>query len=307
MIRAGLLFTLIVFSLAARGQEKQEFTAEEQAELDALDEYLSGVDSTSILSLLDSLIQLEKELNRSQIALKIGYNNESLADNRESLGNESGMYTGISYYHKSGIFIDATSFLNSQFEPSYYLTNTSLGYLGTFGQHWTYMASYEHYFFNASAENETIEFPFTDGLNASLYFISQYFETGFDYSFILGDTPNSHKINYNLIGNFNINDLGVIDRISFRPTVSFLFGNQIITSIFVDRRFLRPSRRFVLVEDNAFGLMNVGLLLPVYVTIENLNTSISYQFNLPQELPGEDLPYSNSNVFNLSLSYFIKL
>lgn len=306
MLRVGIITLFLSIPFCVLGQD-DSFSAEEQAELDALDEYLSGIDSASIIGLLDSLIQLENELNRSQIAVKVGYNNESLSDNRESLGNESGMYSGLSYYHKSGVFIDATAFFNSQFQPSYYLTNTSLGYLGTLGKHWTYTASYEHYFFNSSAEDDFIFFPFTDGLNASLYYINPFFETGFDYSFILGDDPTAHRLSFNLIGNLNIKGFSFIDRISLRPTMNILFGNQVITSIFVDRRFLLPSRRFVLIEDNTFGLMNIGFLLPVYFSIGNLNAGISYQYNLPQELPGEDLPYSSSKVLNLSLSYFIKL
>ncbi len=306
MLKVGIISYLLVISFCVYGQD-DSFSAEEQAELDALDAYLSEVDSASIIGLLDSLIRLENELNRSQIAIKTGYNNESLTENRESLGNESGMYGGISYYHKSGVFIDATAFFNSQFQPSYYLTNTSLGYLGTLGKHWTYTASYEHYFFNSSAEDDLITFPFTDGFNASLYFIMPYMETGFDYSLILGDDPTAHRLSFNLIGNLNIKGFSFIDRISLRPTINMLLGNQVVTSIFVDRRFLLPSRRFVLIEDNTFGLMNIGFLLPVYITIGNLNAGISYQLNLPQELPGEDLPYSTSKVLNLSLSYFIKL
>jgi len=307
MVKVGLITLILSIPFCVFSQSEDTFTAEEQAELDALDQYLSGIDSASIIGLLDSLIRLENELNRSQIAIKIGYNNESISDKRESLGNESGMYSGLSYYHKSGFFVDATAFLNSQFQPAYYLTNTSVGYLGTLGEHWTYNASYEHYFFNSSAEDEYIVFPYTDGLNASMYFITSYVETGFDYSIIFGDDPTAHRLSFNMIGNIKVKGFSFVDRISFRPTMNVLFGNQVITSIFVDRRFLLPSRRFVLVEENAFGLMNLGFLLPAYFTIGNLNVGVSYQFNLPQELPGEDLPYSNSKVLNLSLSYFIKL
>lgn len=304
-------FALIIWLLLAPFyvfcQDEGEFTAEEQAELDALDQYLSGLDSTSIISMLDSLIQLEKALNRSQLAIKIGYNNESLSENRESLGNESGMYSGISYYHKSGLFLDATSYLNSQFQPSYYLTNASLGYLGTLGKRWTYMASYEHYFFNSNAEDETIEFPFTDGFNTTIYFLTKYLESGLDYSLVLGTAPAAHRLTLNMTGNIAVKGFSFIDRLNIRPTVSVLYGNQTITSIFVDRRFIRPSRRFTLIEENVFGLLNVGFLAPIYISIGNLNVGLSYQYNLPQELPGEDLPYTNSNVFNISASYFIKL
>lgn len=307
MSRVVLIIFFLAVHFISNGQSDQEFTAEEQAELDALDDYLTSLDSTSIISLLDSLIQLDKELNRSQIAIKAGYNNESLAENRESLGNESGFYTGISYYHKTGIFLDVNAFLNSQFQPKYYLTNASIGYLGTFGKHWTYTASYEHYFFNSNAEDEFITFPYTDALNSSIYFVTTSFETGLDYSIIMGDGPTSHKIYYNAIGNIRLPGVLFIDRINLRPTVNLLFGNQTVTSVFVDRRFILPSRRFQLVESNEFGLMNIGFLLPAYFTIGNLNINLSYQFNLPQELPGEDLPYSNSKVFSISLSYFIKL
>ncbi|MTI20705.1 hypothetical protein E1176_06705 [Fulvivirga sp. RKSG066] len=299
---AASLFLLPIFCTAQDG-----FTEEEQAELDALDAFLTDVDSASMISLLDSLVKLDDLENRSQLALKLGYNSESIIDNRESLGTENGLFSGITYYHKSGLFLDVISFWNSQFEPKNYLTTTSIGYLGTIGKKWSVLASYEHYFFNENAESEEIEFPFTDGLNASVYFVEKYFELGADYTIIFGDTFKSHKLNYSVTGNFTFKNVPLADRLTLRPAVALLWGNQIFTRLKVDKRFINPRKRFSFVDENVFGLMNIGFILPAYLQFNSLNVGLSYQFNLPQELDGEDLAYTNSNVFNLSLSYFIKL
>lgn len=301
----SLLFCLTAFSLAA---QDKEFTAEEQAELDELEAFLNDTDSASIIGLLDSLIALEESINRSQIAIRVGYNSEEIIAERESLGTENGTFAGISYYHKTGSFVDLINFWNSQFEPQSYLTSLSVGYLGLIGKKFTFLGSYEHYFFNEAAETETTVFPYSDGFNASLYYITKYLETGTDYSMTLGsDIAAAHRLNYSLIGNVGFKNVWVLKEISFRPTFSLLWGNQIITSLEVDRRFLDPRRRFYIAENNTFGLMNIGFLLPVFLKYRNFNLSLSYQINLLQELEGEDLSYSESNVFNASLTYFIKL
>lgn len=296
--------TFAVFAIA----QNSEFTAEEQAELDELEAFLNDTDSASIISLLDSLIALEESLNRSQIALRVGYNSEEIIAERESLGTENGTFAGASYYHKSGAFVDLISFWNSQFEPKRYLTSLSIGYLGLLGKKLTFLGSYEHYFFNDAAETQTTFFPYSDGFNASMYFVTKHLETGSDYSITLGnDIAAAHRLNYSLIGNIGFKNVWFLKEISFRPTFSLLWGNQLITSLEVDRRFLDPRRRFYVAENNTFGLMNIGFLLPVYLKYKSFNLSLSYQINLPQELEGENLSYSESNVFNASLTYFIKL
>jgi len=303
----NLSFILLLFSFSVFHLQAQELTPEEKAELEALEKELNSIDTTSIIFLLDSLIKLEEDLNRSTIVLKGGYNSESLINERNNLGTENGFYSGISYYHKSGAFADVTQFWNSQYEPQNYLLNTSLGYLGAIGTKFSYLLSYEHYFFNKSIEDEFISFPYTDGLNGSIFYLQKYFESGTTYSITFGDAATIHRANLTLQARLQKTNLWIFDNITFKPGLGLLFGNQLISSIIVDRRFIRPSLRFRQVEKNEFGLTNVSLNLPVFFTIDRFNFNISYQFNLPQELPGESLEFTNSNVLNVSVSYFIKV
>jgi len=289
--------------------QQSEFTAEEQAQLEELDAFLLQIeeDSVSIISMLDSLIKLEEEINRSQIILKTGYNNESLTNNRQSVSTENGIFSGLSYYHKSGVFLDLLSIWNSQYDPKRYLLVSSAGFMGNIGKNWSYMAGYDHYFFNDNAETEDIQFPFTDGLNAAAYFIKPGFETGIDYSIIFGDTFAAHRIAFSLTGNLSLNHVWFLDKVLFRPSTSLLLGNQSIYTLQINRRHPDPDRRFTYVENNTFGVMNISLLAPVYLRYKSFNLGLAYQFNFPQELEGEDLSYSSSNVFSASISYFIKL
>jgi len=285
----------------------QGLTAEEQAELEALDAELSAFDSTSLIALVDSLIRLEASLNRSQIVVQAGYNNESLTNDQQSLGYENSYYTGASFYHKSGVFAQVTANWNSQFATPYYLTQLGAGYLGALGQHFSYSGNYSHFFFNHTLENDSVYFPFTDGFDFTFYYLSKYFESGLEYSAILGETTTSHKLTYRVIGNFELSHIGIIDKIYFRPSMALLWGNQSIYSIKIDRRFLDPRKRYSIVVDDVFGLMNISFMVPIYVRIGPVSVNAGYQFNLPQELPGERLNYSNSNVFFGGISYFIKL
>lgn len=300
----SLLTVILCHSIMA---QDEPLTAEEQAELDALDKELASLGSSSILGLLDSLIQLEEELNRSKISFKAGYTNQSLKESRGVVTDQNGYYAGLSYYHKTGFFLDIINQWNSGFNPAYYLTTPSLGMLNTLGKHWSYLVSYEHYFFNKSLAEEDVYFPYSDAVNGSIYFISNYFETGADYSVIFGDEYLTHRVNLNLVGNFIIKKPWIFDLISIRPTVGFLFGNQIIQSYLVDRRFLDARLRYILVINNTAGLLNINFTTPVYLKIKDFTFSISYQYNLPQELPDEELGYDNSQVWGVHLNYIIGL
>jgi hypothetical protein len=56
-------------------------------------------------------------------------------------------------------------------------------------------------------------------------------------------------------------------------------------------------------EQDAFGLMNYSLSLPVYAYIGKFGISASYSLNFPVALPGEDLNLSTNSYFGLSTTY----
>lgn len=285
----------------------QEFSAEEQAELDALEAELMELDTTNLLQMLDSLILLEQELKKTLFQFKSGFSNEQLNQTREAVSDQSGYYVGANITHRTGIYFDLLYQFNDTFKPAYYLTTASLGYLNGIGKHFSYLISYEHYFFNNNLENETLSFPFTDALNGSFYYVSKYFDVGTDYSVNLGSEETSHRLMGSIILNGRLKKVLFFDEVRFRPGFTLLYGNQTVQYLFIDRQFLRPRLRFQFREENQSGLMNWGISLPVYLKLKNFTFSASYQYNKPQALPNETLSFDESHVFGMSLWYSFRL
>lgn len=55
---------------------------------------------------------------------------------------------------------------------------------------------------------------------------------------------------------------------------------------------------------NSFGLMNVHFSLPISIKTKKLNWLVNYTYNIPIELPGENLDTENNGFLSLSLSYY---
>src|SRR5688572_14102284 len=112
---------------------------------------LSFGDSLSIFYMIDSLLQ-QGDLNTSQLALRVSYNSNVLSTGR-TLGIENfGLSPGVSYYHKSGLFADVSGYWSRNFDPSYYLTVASLGYMRDLSRHFSIMAGYDHYFYSTGED-----------------------------------------------------------------------------------------------------------------------------------------------------------
>lgn len=59
------------------------------------------------------------------------------------------------------------------------------------------------------------------------------------------------------------------------------------------------------IEEDTFGFMNYSFSLPVSVTSGRWNLLLSYTYNIPVALPGEDFEYPANGYFSTALSYLI--
>jgi len=279
-------------------------------------------DSTSILDLLEDLISLSSKV--SSFSYRIGFNSHVLNAGRDFGFKQFGFSGGLSYYHKSGLFTDVTGYLNSDMEPSYNLTSTSLGYMGSITPSLSFIASYDHYFYN-SYDDEIYDSPLTNALNASTYLDLKWASVGLDYGFLFG-AESANRIRPSIAGVFRFKNIGFVDRITLMPGASVLWGNQTIlisnTSYQLIRQLIEKIgiRQFRLLYrynpevvesliftttevQDTFGLMNYSLNFPLYIYIDKLSLMASYSLNIPKSLPGEDLDLSTNSYFSLSFAY----
>ena len=274
---------------------------------------LTFEDSLSIFELIDSWL-LQGDLNASQLAVRLSYNSNVMSTGR-TLGIENfGLAPGISYYHKSGLYADVSGYWSKDFDPAYYLTVASVGYMHDFSKHFSVIAGYDHYFYNVGKDNYV---PYSKAFSITPTLEFQPLILSTTYSFYFGDAY-AHRILPGLTVMLEKKKWLAIDRIAINPSFYVLFGNEMLTELeYVPpqtpleglQNFRKYGTRFRLVErtKNVFGIMNYAISVPLSLSHKNWSFSFSYTYNIPKALPGEPLTLSESSYLAGSLTYFIKL
>lgn len=272
--------------------------------LSEVDDILSFEDSLSIFNLIDSLLQ-NAEIESSQFGVRLAYNSNVLSAGR-TLGIENfGLSAGLSYYHKTGFFGDVSGYWSKDFDPKYYLTIATFGYMYSFPKVFSIVAGYDRYFYNTKSDDEYL--PYKNTLSVTPVVEVKPFMLTLNYSFYFGDTY-ANRIMPGLSVVLEKKKLfKKIDRLNFQPTFFMLFGDETITdmNIIITRRILRPPIiTYEFVDKRVFGIMNYAFTAPLSVTHKNWSFMFSYTYNIPKALPGEPLTLSESSYLSGSISYF---
>ncbi|MBA4055437.1 MAG: hypothetical protein C0490_12045, partial [Marivirga sp.] len=265
--------------------------------LSEVDDALTFEDSLSIFNLIDSLLQYG-DIGGSQLAVRLSYNSNVLSAGR-TLGIENfGLAPGLSYYHKSGFYADVSGFWSKDFDPSYYLTVASVGYMHSFSKYFSFMAGYDRYFYNLRSEDEYI--PYKNTLSVTPIIDLKPVLFSLNYSFYFGDAY-VHRIMPGMSVVLEKKKLFQIDRVAISPSFFMLMGNEILTELEWDGPSLRNKIdygtwfRIVERNENVFGVMNYAFSLPLTITHKGLSFSFTYTYNIPKALPGEPLTISESS------------
>lgn len=275
--------------------------------LSQVDVELTFEDSLDIFNLIDSILQYGN-IGGSQLAVRLSYNSNVLSAGR-TLGIENfGLAPGLSYYHKSGLYADVSGYWSKDFDPSYYLTIASLGYMHSFSKNFSIMAGYDRYFYNV--DDDVAYVPYKNTLSVTPILELKPLLISANYSFYFGDAS-VHRIMPGLSVVLEKKKFLKIDRVAISPSFYMLMGNETLTELVFDG----PSRRnyilygtffrLVQINKNVFGIMNYAFSVPLSVTHKNWNFSFTYTYNIPKALPGEPLTISESSYLSGSLTYFI--
>ena len=154
------------------------------------EELLSLEDSLSIFNLIDSLIQLEAS-NSSQLAVRLSYTSNAASANR-SLGiSQFGLSPGISYYHKSGAYLDVSGYWSTEYDPKYYLTVLSGGYIGAITHWWSFLGEYSRYLYSNLGDSVVISYK--NSIGVSNFFDVKPLTFRLDYTLLFGEKT-GHRI-----------------------------------------------------------------------------------------------------------------
>jgi len=275
----------------------------------------TAADSLSVFALIDSLLSLDEQRAPSQLGFRLGYNSNVLSNGRTLGIDNFGLSPGVSYYHHSGLFADVSAYWSKDFDPNYYLTVLSVGYMKDFNKTFGIIAGYDRYFYNTGGEDWYIPYtnalsiapivdigPVTFTVNYSLYFGEQY----------------AHRLMPSLSVALRKKKFLGLDRISLTPGFFLLYGNEAITTF----DYLPPENLRELIENrrkygtifkpveitrDVFGIMNYSFNLPVSMSKGNWTVMVSYAYNIPKALPGEPLTLSESSFITGSILYLLDL
>ena len=277
-----------------------------------LKDELTSEDSLSIFRLIDSLMTMES-IETSQLVARLSYNSNVLSAGR-TLGIEQfGLSPGLSYYHKSGVFADITSYWSKDYEPHLYLTTASMGYIRVLSRRFSAVASFDHYFYHQKDDDTFL--PYSNAITVSPSLDFKFLSLRLDYSFYFGDAY-ANRIMPNMSFKIRKNDFLGFDRVSIYTSFYVLFGDETITEFELVAptsireaydNYQKYGMRFSpkTTERIVFGVMNYSFSVPITMTINNWLFNASYTYSIPVALEDEPLTLEESGFISAGVSYFI--
>ena len=136
MRRSGLLSLIVVLNSSCYLSSAQDL---DSTLLSHVETELSFADSLSIFNLIDSLLQ-HAETGGSQLALRLTYKSNVMSTGRRLGIQNFSLAPAVSYYHESGLYADLSGYWSKDFDPSYYLTIASIGYMRSFSDRFSLLA-----------------------------------------------------------------------------------------------------------------------------------------------------------------------
>ncbi len=308
-----ILFALCAYAACAQVQPRDSINfRKDSLALTELTTFFTHEDSLDIFELIDSLLKTPDLPEISQLAVRLGYNSNIVADNRTFNIQQFGLAPGVSYYHKTGLYADVTSYWSQEYKPNFYLTVASGGYMKNITRWYSLLAEYSHYFYN-QPKDSTVYVPYTNNVGISNYFEFKKVVLRLDYYFYFGDKV-AHRIMPSLGMNFVKRKWAGLDRISFYPYASVLYGSEQTVSYelypnllfrFLYNRTHTPKLPLYYEQQHTkFGLMNYSFSSPITVSMKDWTFLLNYTYNIPVALPGEDVSLQDSGYISFSITRY---
>lgn len=314
MIKKNLSILLVLSSscFVFSQQEDSSLAYAKDSTIALADTLFTAEDSLSIFRMIDSLLQLPEAKERSQMLLRLGYNSNVVSASRTLGLDQFGLSPGISYYHKSGLYVDYSGYWSKEYDPDYYLSVFSLGFLLSPTKSYSLVAEYNKYLYSNSGSDVSI--PYTNNLGVSNFLELKPLTFRLDYQFYFGEKI-AHRIMPGISLSLEKKNWGKIDRVLFYPTFNALFGSEVITeyipyaqtALGAIIRVRNGLPLYYTLEKTVFGVMNYSFSAPVNIRVKDWSFMLNYTYNIPKSLPGEELGLTNSGYFSATISRFIRL
>ncbi len=261
--------------------------------------------------MIDSLLQLPDVKETSQLLIRMGYNSNIVSAERTLGFSQFGLSPGVSYYHKSGLYADYSGYWSKEYDPDYYLSVFSAGFLYSPTKKYSFVAEYTKYLYSNSGSDASI--PYTNAVGISNFLELRPITFRLDYQLYFGEKI-AHRIAPGISLGLEKKNWHKIDRILFYPTVNMLLGSEVITEYLpyaktplgVLFRVRNGLPLYYTQDKTEFGVMNYSFTAPINIRVKDWSFMLSYTYNIPKSLPGEELGLTNSGYFSASISRFLR-
>jgi len=255
---------------------------------------------------------MEENTPGSQLAVRLAYNSNVLYAGRTLGIDQFGLSPGVSFYHKTGLYADLSTFWSNDFDPKYYLTILSAGYVHAFSPKFSIMASYDRYFYNLKDDF----IAYSNGLTVSPVLDLKPFSIQCDYSYYFGES-HANRLMPSLSIHLTKKKFLGMDKISLTPAFYLLFGDETFTSIIIPstgaewiearNRILQGLPFYKIESYTEFGVLNYSFSIPLNIQYKSFNFSVSYVYSIPKALPSETLLLPESGFLAAGITYYIDL
>lgn len=282
----GIIYILLVTVISAYAQ-----VSEEDSLLNSfLDELMADDEAKN----LNQLIDIPK--NYHFLYFNTSASNKTMYAGRE-VGNNASNYSGQLYYFISnGLYLGASGVYYQDFTPHYQSTPIILGY-SSGKDNIRYRTSYTRYFYHIPDYDPL----FQNSINTGISYNIKPFGIRSDYTLMFGEETDS-RLSLDAYVNINLMKMKRYNKLTLEPQVSFDFGTETVESeIIID-----PDLPPIYDNDKVFGLMNIQLNAPLFLSVGDFLWGIEYTYNITRSLDPE-YSYSNSHQVSISLGYIIGL
>lgn len=259
--------------------------------------------------MIDSLLQTATIESSSQLAVRLGYNSNVASEGRTLGISKFGLSPGVSFYHKSGLYADASLYWSEEFDPDFYLAVLSAGYLWPVTKRWSLIGEYNRYQYIDLDGDESV--PYKNNIGVSNFIEFKPVTFRLDYFLYFGDKT-GHRIMPGVFVNLEKRNWHKISRILLYPSFNVMFGSEEVTQQISNANtylgVLLLIRRglpvFTQTTKTVFGVMNYSFSLPLSISLKKWNFLIGYTYNIPIALPGEDLGLTQSGYASASVTRY---
>ena len=162
--------------------------------------------------------------------------------------------------------------------------------------------------------SDLISIPYTNSIGVSNFFELKPVTFRLDYQFYFGDKT-AHRIIPGISLSLEKKNWHKIDRILFYPSFNMLLGSEVITeyvpyaktALGVLFRVRNGLPLYYTQDKTEFGVMNYSFTAPINIRVRDWSFMLSYTYNIPKSLPGEELGLTDSGYFSASISRYIRL